>query len=354
MSRKQCALVGVLAACAMVAVVAVAAEPAAGWMVICGTFADNQAGWKLRAKAETVLGGPLSVAATDEYENLTPGLQVLSAGLFASQDQAKATQKKMAAGGVQCYAKKTARRAVSSDDLVFVGDRHLMWFCFRRGGANLEYGVCKNGFGKGRTLLRPKHFGADAVGFGVVRVAHTKDGDDQSPCGDIAAYSGSEKSSQQVGGAVDAKAKSALEKQLTAFLKKRTQLGFPDMKLTRVVAADITGDGVKDVVFAAKAGIATERMQVVGNVLSMVGFVDGKKGAGSVTPIFLHHAAKKKAEQDYYAASIYGRLAGLADVNGDGRTDVLVETGYYEGNGMEAFTIRQGKVKKLAANGCGA
>ncbi len=327
--------------------------PREGWLVICGTFDDSPAAWRMRAKVDGILGSPARVIATDEYEKLTPGLRVLSAGLYRKKERASAIRNRLSKGGVKCYIKQTAVKKIVANDLIFVGDRDTMWFCFQRGGVALSYASCARHLAKGKTLLRGHSFGkSGAVGFQRVRVLRAKALDSDSPCADFYEYSGTVRETKRLGKPVPGDAK--LKKRFREFVEEKSKLKFPKLRFDRVVSVDVTGDGKPDTVIGASAGITMGSMKIDGHVLCAVVVIDGARPEAEPIPVFFHAVPHKKATKDYYLASIYGKLAGLADVNGDGRTDILIGNGYYEGRGLIAYTIKKGKAKDIASNGCGA
>ena len=46
-------------------------------------------------------------------------------------------------------------------------------------------------------------------------------------------------------------------------------------------------------------------------------------------------------------------VAGLLDLDGDGKLEVLVRTGYYEGGGMQVWQSRGDKLVKVIEMDCG-
>ncbi|MDP8223969.1 MAG: hypothetical protein P9L99_11465 [Candidatus Lernaella stagnicola] len=331
-------------------------KPRAGWMVICGTFDDTPAAWRLRDKVDAQIEKPARVIETDEYENLTPGLKIISAGLYSAKKKAASVSEKLGANGVKCYVKKTALKQSPAGRIIYVGDQDTMWFCFRHRGAALAYNTCAQRIGKGDRLLRP-HIAKSkgSYGYQTVRVMRANEFGDDSPCEDLVGYSGSVGETKKLGQAL--KGKKARAEAIAAFrefAEKKSKLKFSRLRLSAAVKVDVTGDGVADTVIGIGAGIGQPQMKVIGNVVSAVAVIPGGESTKRVIPLFWHAVPHEKAQGDFYTASIYGRLAGFADVNGDGRIDVLVETGYYEGTGLIAYTIEKGKAKEMASNGCGA
>jgi len=327
-------------------------KPKNGWLLICGTYEDSEAGWKLRKTVEKAKGGPVRIEATDGWKNLTPGLEIIAAGLYPTQEDATHEKERLQKAGVKCYAKKTGPREIGTGDLIFVGDNFNMWFCFQRGGSRLAYGTCVAQFRRGRKLLRPHAWGEKGgVGFQEVAVLGGKPAGDQGPCADMVEYTGRASAAVKAAPAAEKNTKALLAK-TRRHVEAESKLTFPNLRLVRTVRADVTGDGKADTIVDLRAGYRDGSAAIDGNVLAFVGVIPA--GEKTMITVFRHSVPAKVAKDDFFAASIFGRLTGVADVNGDGRLDLLLHTGYYEGNGLAAYTVDKGKARQLAENSCGA
>jgi hypothetical protein len=130
---------------------------------------------------------------------------------------------------------------------------------------------------------------------------------------------------------------------------KRKGIKQPVVKVRTLVRTDLDADGSLDVVIEAAA------------------FADGDRYQGQVRPgdysvVFIRTIINKKvvevpvdvfvgARSDQFGHDSF--LAALADVNGDGRIEIVVDDTVYEGSGTTVYEFRNGKVKKVAEAGCG-
>jgi len=90
-------------------------------------------------------------------------------------------------------------------------------------------------------------------------------------------------------------------------------------------------------------------------VLMFLGVFTTDDENARVASVILNAVGEKSAEfRDYYLRSGYDELAGLGDIDGDGRVELLLKTGYYEGMGYEIARYRRGEIIQLGGNGCGA
>jgi len=327
-------------------------------MVICGSSVDQAAGQQLIEPIAAVVGGAAMLIDTDDYENLTPGMLVLSGGIYSDKEAAQSVAASLKEKGIECYIKQAALKKEAAKGLIFVGDDNLMWFCFSRNGAVLPYSTCVANFQPGSELIRPL-FKPEAAPFGQTgRMGHQTvkvnkvEVDSNTPCGEaLAEYKGLPHQTQRYANPISsAKKIEAHTREIRAYLENKTGMTFAGLKILRLANGDIDGDGQEEIVVDARCGVVPRSMEVTDNVVSFVGIIDG----GKIVDVFLLATPKSEAEQDFYRASIYEHPAGLADVNGDGHLELICEDGYYEGRGLVVYSYRDGVVKNLAANGCGA
>jgi hypothetical protein len=125
------------------------------------------------------------------------------------------------------------------------------------------------------------------------------------------------------------------------------------LTVTRVTRADLDHDGQSETIVEAATRAGKQPGHVEDHALSYVGVAKGEPAHPKWADVYRHFAPKAKAADDLFAASVYGKLAGLADLNGDDRPEIILETGYYEGGGLAIYSYRDGEVTKLGDNSCG-
>ena len=124
------------------------------------------------------------------------------------------------------------------------------------------------------------------------------------------------------------------------------------VKIEKAVRVDLDGDGADEVLLLATHSVFNESIgnYQTGNysMLLMRKTVGGKVRN---TIIGGHFLTKKN---DYYGGSF--SLAGIADFNGDGKMEILVETSGYEEGWIRVYEINAGKMTEIKALSyyCGA
>ena len=123
------------------------------------------------------------------------------------------------------------------------------------------------------------------------------------------------------------------------------------MQLTRILRVDLEGDGVDEVLLAASYSASGDLLpSTAAGDYSLVALRTLVGGAVQTTII----------DQDIYltaaefAAPTEFALRGVADLNGDGTLEVLVDYGYYEGNGLTVYAVAGSAVTAVLGAGCGA
>lgn len=136
-----------------------------------------------------------------------------------------------------------------------------------------------------------------------------------------------------------------------------------DPDIVQAVKADLDGDGADEVVVVAERISDPDGLMQVRPGDYGVVFVRQVGEQGVRTTVVTQSVAKGAyGSEDVYdpEAGMYFfmealRLSALADLNGDGRMEVVVDSLYYEGSGMSVFDRQQdGSFKEVIEGGCGA
>ena len=127
----------------------------------------------------------------------------------------------------------------------------------------------------------------------------------------------------------------------------------PDPAVAQVVRADLSGDGTDEVLVVAEQLAIPETFEGRPgdySVLFLRQVVDGQVRT-TVLDDYLKEPADELDQSPYIL--VY-RVSAIADLNGDGGMEVVVEEGYYEGS---ATTVRavgaDGALEEVLAAGCG-
>jgi hypothetical protein len=123
----------------------------------------------------------------------------------------------------------------------------------------------------------------------------------------------------------------------------------PQVRITRLLRADLDGDGRDEVIGSATRGRSDVGIRVEAGDYSLV-FVRTVVG-GAVRTLAL-------AEEYYPAASNEKILnthtiAAVLDLDGDGTMEVVTRGDYYEGDWGTIHRVRGGRKEELASAGCG-
>ncbi len=135
-----------------------------------------------------------------------------------------------------------------------------------------------------------------------------------------------------------------------AFLKKKG-LARSAIKITQGYRIDLNGDGVDEVLIAATY---FRKGFTAGSSSGDYSFIMIRTTKGKATTDQLVDGNFFKKGVDFGAPNRY-EISSIADLNGDGRMEIVVYSEYYEGAGTAAFEYVKGKpqlIKELSI-GCG-
>lgn len=111
-------------------------------------------------------------------------------------------------------------------------------------------------------------------------------------------------------------------------------------KVTQILQTDLDGDGRDEIVLSAtnfKKGLSS-RGSVGDYSFVLLRKVTGKNAENFVLAgDFIKNAANAGAPSEY-------RVSGLADLNGDGKMEAVIFSHYYEGESVEVFQSKDGKM----------
>ncbi|NLH49208.1 MAG: hypothetical protein GX444_11475 [Myxococcales bacterium] len=328
-----------------------------GWLVICGQAdkdADNEARLK---KIDRLMKNQGRLIDTDDWEYLTPHLKVVAAGPYPEKEDALQATAKLEKNGLQCYAKHAVKKSLLKRGITLFGDRNSLWFCLAVGGdSTLSYETCKKQAQAKGTLIRP-YLDQKSLGFETVQI-------DQASA-DICEPSGMElwsirgqvvKTEKTAELIKDAKQLKKFASLLRAHVKQAKKIDFENIRVERLTQTDLDGDGKKEWLVQARQGKPENALDDhPEKVLMFLGVFTTDDENARVASVILNAVGEKSAEfRDYYLRSGYDELAGLGDIDGDGRVELLLKTGYYEGMGYEIARYRRGEIIQLGGNGCGA
>jgi len=137
---------------------------------------------------------------------------------------------------------------------------------------------------------------------------------------------------------------------VTNFLRKKG-IARPVVKIREAFRVDLEGDGVEEVVLSAsyyKKGLSSNA--AVGDY----SFVIVRKAVGKVVTDHLLEGEFVLKKVDFGAPNEY-HISAIADLNGDGKMEIVLNGSYYEGDFAGAFEMKNGKPVKIKEFeiGCG-
>lgn len=130
----------------------------------------------------------------------------------------------------------------------------------------------------------------------------------------------------------------------------------PNVKIEQLWRVDLDGDGAEEVLLSATNYQGLKNGQ---------GGISSHSRAGEYSLVLLRKVVKGKVqttlvEGDFHVqnktfnAPSYYRLIGVYDLNGDGRLEFVVRSGYYEGDAMSVYALEDAKPREVLVSGCGA
>lgn len=139
------------------------------------------------------------------------------------------------------------------------------------------------------------------------------------------------------------------QKIVADFLKTK-RIGKTKIKITQAFQIDLDGDGTKEILIAAnyyKRGETEEQSIGDYSFVLLRKMVNGKLQNILIDGEFF---TKRSA----YAPPNIREIAPLADLNGDGKMEIILKSYYYEGNWKAVFEISKNKLNKVLEVECGA
>jgi hypothetical protein len=125
----------------------------------------------------------------------------------------------------------------------------------------------------------------------------------------------------------------------------------PDVRIQQILRADLDGDGADEVLISAnrldQSGPGTN---VAAGDYALV--ILRKVVGGSVRTIMIEEAYYPQARE--FVGPNRFSIAGVLDLNGDNRMEVIVDSAYYEGAATLVYEVDNQSVKAVLGTGCGA
>lgn len=142
------------------------------------------------------------------------------------------------------------------------------------------------------------------------------------------------------------------QKAVTDFLVTKG-IRSPKVKITRILRVDLDGNGQEEVLVSAT------------NYFTKDGSVPSNTVAGSYSCVLLRRMVGDKVETQLIDGEFYPKattfnapnsyeISAVLDLDGDGRMEVILNTGYYEGGGTAVYSVTGKKPKQVLLIGCGA
>jgi hypothetical protein len=142
-----------------------------------------------------------------------------------------------------------------------------------------------------------------------------------------------------------------------ADLLRRNGIRRPQVDIVKVLRIDLDGDGTDEVLINATRAKRWES-----------GSIAHDSNPGDYSVVLLRRVVKGKVQTIVLDGEYHPRprnretegppneyaLTAVLDLNGDGRMEVIVEGGYYEGGWKTVYAFHGGKVENIFGCGCGA
>jgi hypothetical protein len=140
-------------------------------------------------------------------------------------------------------------------------------------------------------------------------------------------------------------------RQAVADVLRKNGITNPDVRLTRVVRADLEGDGTEEVLITAtrQIGNGVSGASVgVGDysVLVLRTTIDGVEKNIPIVGEYYTEAHEFAAPNEY-------KLVGVLDLNGDGKMEIVIHSAYYEGAATIVYSVDDGQAREVLSAGCG-
>jgi hypothetical protein len=140
----------------------------------------------------------------------------------------------------------------------------------------------------------------------------------------------------------------AVYRQAVAELLRARGIANPDVRITKIVRVDLEGDGVDEVVLSASR-VDQALPSIKAGDYSLVVLRKIVNGKVQTIPLAEEYHLKPA---EFGAPNIYS-IPAIADFNGDGKMEILVNWNYYEGSGAELYAVQGNRVSQVLSSGCG-
>ncbi len=126
----------------------------------------------------------------------------------------------------------------------------------------------------------------------------------------------------------------------------------PKVKITKIVRIDLDGDGEDEVLISAtnyfsKDGVPSGAQQGSYSCVILRRVVGGKVDTQLIDGEFYPKATTFSAPNAY-------EISAILDLDGDGKMEVILDSGYYEGGATAVYSVTGKKPRQLLIIGCGA
>jgi hypothetical protein len=131
--------------------------------------------------------------------------------------------------------------------------------------------------------------------------------------------------------------------------------GLSRPNITALVRVDLDGDGTEEVLYALDSHPGTWPIGQTGLSYSYVGVRRIQAGSESTVEHLNLFDHRQQMTGESPLEHLRGRLIGVTDHEGDGKLEVVVEGGYYEGRVWSVWRVEAGQPPvRLGGAGCGA
>lgn len=127
----------------------------------------------------------------------------------------------------------------------------------------------------------------------------------------------------------------------------------PVVKITQILRIDLEGDGEDEVLLSATHYPNKEGGMVTSASAGNYSFVLLRRVVGGKVQTGLVEGEFYPTSKEFNAPNRY-EVAGLLDLDGDGRLEIVVHSEYYEGAAMSVWQLGKSGLKRVLEIGCGA